>query len=412
MHDVHFFLNRAFSRGFKPEIDKMRAVVLGGCGIQGRTAVYDLSMQKNVEKVICADMNFDDLHKIEQFADMKKITKIKIDAGSINELEEVFKKVDVVVDLLPRFFLENVYEASLSTATSIVNSNYAHGGDTDLDMKAKKAGISIMPECGLDPGIDLIIYGHAVEELDEVHVIKSYCGGFPDSKACTNPINYKVSWTWNGVLSSTMRDASLIKDGKIVDIPAMEQHDEKNIHYIDFPGLGKLEAIPNGDAVFFTDLLKVTGTINQTGRYSLRWPGWSSFWNPLKKLGFLSTDPVPGLPCKVSPMEFLDKLMGPELEYADDERDLVAMLNIFEGIKDGKNTRIINRLLIKRDLDTGLMAMSQGVGYPASIAAMMIADKEISQKGLLSPTRDIPYGIFMDRLRERGITSSEEIQAV
>ncbi len=390
----------------------MKVAVLGGCGIQGRTAVYDLSIQEEIEEVICADINFDDLHKIENCADMTKITQIKLDVGNTDALENVFKKVDVVVDLLPRFFLDNVHKAALTTKTSIVNSNYIYGGDADLDRKAKDAGISIMPECGLDPGIDLIIYGYTVKKFDEVHVINSYCGGFPDKKACTNPINYKVSWTWSGVLSSTMRDASLIKDGKIVDIPAMEQHDKANIHQINFPGLGELEAIPNGNATFFTDLLNVTKTIKETGRYSLRWPGWSAFWNPLKKLGFLSNEPVKGLACEVSPVQFLDKLMGPGLEYADDERDLVVMLNLFEGIKDGKKIRIVNRLLIKRDLNTGLMAMSQGVGYPASIVARMIANKEITRKGLLSPTKHIPYEPFMERLRDRGIIAFEEEQDI
>ncbi len=390
----------------------MKIMVLGGCGIQGRTAVYDLSLQNDVEEVICADMNFENLHKIEKFADMTKVTQIKIEADNTNELETLFKEADVVVDLLPKFFLKNVHTAALATGTSIVNSNYTNGGDADLDRKARDAGISIMPECGLDPGIDLIIYGHAVQQFDEVHLINSYCGGFPDKKACTNPINYKVSWTWSGVLSSTMRDASLIKNGKIVDIPAMEQHDEKNIHYIEFPGLGELEAIPNGNAVFFTDLLNVTDTIKETGRYSLRWPGWSSFWNPLKKLGFLGTGPIAGLPCNVSPIQFLDKLMGPALEYTDDEKDLVAMLNIFEGIKNGKKIRIINRLLITRDLDTGLMAMSQGVGYPASIVAQMIANGEITQKGVLSPTKHISYELFMERLQKRGITCFEEEQVI
>ncbi len=386
----------------------MKVVVLGGCGIQGRTAVYDLSMQENVEEVICADLNFDALDKIKSFANMQKITPMKINADNVNELINLFNKVDVVVDLLPKSFLQNVYEASLATGTSIVNSNYAYGGEAELDSRAKEAGISIMPECGLDPGIDLIIYGYSVKKFDEVHVINSYCGGFPDKAACNNPINYKISWTWRGVLSSTMRDASIIKDGEIIEIPAMEQHNETNIHYIDFPGLGKLEAIPNGNAVFFTDLLNITETIRETGRYSLRWPGWSSFWDPLKKFGFLSDEPVPGLPCDVSPVELIDKLMGPQLQYADDESDLVVMLNLFEGIKDGIKKRIVNRLLISKDSGTGLMAMSQGVGYPASIVAQMIANGDITKKGLLSPVWDIPYELFMEQLKSRGIICFEE----
>lgn len=82
------------------------------------------------------------------------------------------------------------------------------------------------------------------------------------------------------MLESTRRDARVIRDGRLVEIPADRQHDPAQIHEIDFPGLGRLEAIPNGDGVHFTDLLGVTETIRETGRYSLRWPGWSTFWNP------------------------------------------------------------------------------------------------------------------------------------
>jgi saccharopine dehydrogenase-like NADP-dependent oxidoreductase len=288
----------------------------------------------------------------------------------------------------------------------VVNTNY---GDsiTDLADRALKAGISIMPECGLDPGIDLIIYGEAGRRFDELQVINSYCGGFPEKSACDNPINYKISWTWEGVLSSTNRNSRAIHKGRVVDIPRASQHDPSFTHSIDFPALGRLEAIYNGDAVRYTDMLGVTPTIKETGRYSLRWPGWAAFWHPLKQLGFLDDKPVAGLPCEVSPIQFLDKLMGPRLQYRDNEKDLVVMLNIFEGLLGGKQQRLTSRLLIERDLDTGLMAMSKGVGYTASIVAQMIAGGEITEKGILAPARHIPYQTFMDRMSERGILVAE-----
>ena len=180
------------------------------------------------------------------------------------------------------------------------------------------------------------------------------------------------------------------------------------IHQIDFPGLGKLEAVPNGDAVFYTDLLGITKTIQETRRYALRWPGWCAFWAPLKKFGFLSDDPVDGLGCKVSPRQFLVKLMGPQLQYRDDEKDIVAMHNVFKGVKDGRKKSIVVNLMIERDLETGLFAMNQGVGYPVSIVARMMANKEIERKGLLSPATDIPYDSFMEQLGLRGITIDEK----
>ena len=385
----------------------MKILVLGGCGIQGRTALYDLASDQNISHIICADIRFDELEKIKHFTDMSKISTVNVDARNKEALVALYRKVDVVIDLLPNDFKQFVYQAALEAKVSVVNTNYAYNLG-DLDGQAKKAGIAIMPECGLDPGIDLVIYSDAKNRFDELQVINSYCGGFPEKKACTNPLNYKVSWIWKGVLSSTMREGRIIKDKKIIEIPAMNQHDEAYIHSIDFPGLGELEAIPNGDAVYFTDLMGLTDTIKQTGRYSLRWPGWSAFWRPLKQLGFLNEDPVEGLACAVTPMEFLDKLLGPQLEYRDDEKDLTVMINIFEGIKNKKKIRFTSTMLIERDLDTGILAMSKGVGYTAAIVARMIAGGDIKEKGVLSPMKHVPVEKFMNNLKKRGIQIKEE----
>lgn len=385
----------------------MRILVLGGCGIQGRTAVYDLVRSKKVKEVICADARLDTLDLVKNFSDMAKVHPVLLNAADLDNLVGLFSGADVAIDLLPRQFSPKVCQAAIETGVGVVNTNYA-SSIRHLTAQAKKAGVSIMPECGLDPGIDLIIYGEAGRRFDELHVIKSYCGGFPEKTACDNPINYKVSWTWEGVLSSTNRDSKTIRDRRLVVIPGARQHDTEFVHFVDFPGLGQLEAIPNGDAVFYTDLIGVTETIIETGRYSLRWPGWSSFWHPLKQLGFLSEKPVPDLPCEISPHQFLDKLMGPQLQYKKNEKDLVAMLNIFEGVSEGKKLRLTWRLLIERDLDTGLMAMSKGVGFPACIVAQMIAGGEITEKGILAPAVHVPYQPFMDRLAKRGIIVEEE----
>jgi saccharopine dehydrogenase-like NADP-dependent oxidoreductase len=185
------------------------------------------------------------------------------------------------------------------------------------------------------------------------------------------------------------------------------QHDERSIHTIDFPGLGTLEAIPNGDAIFFTDLMGITDTIRETGRYTIRWPGWSAFWNPLKKIGFLKDEPIDGLPNEISPKKILSMLLAPYLQYKENEKDLVVMYNVFEGIADQKKLRLISCLLAEREVETGLFAMSKTVGFSASIAAQMIATGEIDKKGLLSPIYDIPYEAFMDQLAQRGIKVQE-----
>jgi len=389
----------------------LRVLVLGGCGIQGKTAVFDLAGNSDVEQVICADVNLEGIKEISGFVNMSKIRTESLDAADSESLGRLFRQADVAIDLLPRQFLETVCQAAIQAGVSVVNTNYAYPV-AHLDEKARTAGVAILPECGLDPGIDLVLYGEASRRFDELNVINSYCGGFPERSACDNPLNYKVSWTFEGVLAATKRDSRIIRKGAITDIPGARQHDPEQIHTVDFPGLGSLEAIPNGNAVAFTDALGATQTIRETGRYSLRWPGWSAFWRPLKQLGFLSEAPVAGLPCPVSPYQMIDKLVGPKIQYRRNEKDLVAMLNVFEGKKGGQQVRLVSRLLIERNLETGLMAMAQGVGYPASITAQMIAKGEITEKGILSPMKHIPYRAFIDALNNRGIIVEEEETAL
>jgi saccharopine dehydrogenase-like NADP-dependent oxidoreductase len=387
----------------------VKVLVLGGCGIQGRTALYNLASDQTVSHIICADLQFDELSKIEAFTNMEKITAARIDAEDKSALLNLYEKVDVVIDLLPKEFKTHVNETALEAKVSVVNTNYMYHPEA-LDKKAKEAGITIMPECGLDPGIDLVIYGDARTRFDSLSVINSYCGGFPEIKACTNPMNYKLSWIWRGVLNATMRDGRIIKDRQIIKIPSAKQHDESFVHEIEFPNLGSLEAIPNGDAIFFTDRMGLTETIVNTGRYSLRWPGWSAFWRPLKKLGFLSEDPVEGLEGTVSPMDFMEKHLGPQLAYRDNEKDLIAMINIFEGLQGNKKMRLTSHMLIERDLDTGILAMSKGVAYTACIVAKMIANGEIKEKGVLSPMTHVPVAPFMEHLKKRGLVITEKME--
>ena len=237
----------------------------------------------------------------------------------------------------------------------------------------------------------------------------SYCGGIPEPKARNAPLSYKVSWNFDMVLMSQNRASVLVEDGKRVEVSAADQHDNRFIHEIAFEGLGPLEAFPNGDAPHYAAMLGGANGLQRTGRYSLRWPGWSAFWAPLKKLGFLSEDPVAGLGASVSPREFLARLLGPQLQYGAGEKDLCVMRNVFRGVENGRRKTVTSDLVIERDLNTGLFGMSLGVGYPASIVAQMLARREITQPGLLNPLLHVPDGRFLEELASRGIAVSETV---
>jgi len=388
----------------------MKIAVLGGLGMQGKAALLDLARSAQVREIICADFSLKDWDKLTAITDVSKIKPVQVDGSSKKALVALFKQgIDAVIDLLPLPLMANAFEAALETRVPLVSTNYGKPIQ-HLHEPAKAAGVSLMPECGLDPGIDLVICGHAVKQFDELHVLNSYCGGFPEKKACTNPLNYKISWNFDLVLRSHKRPAVLIQKGRRLSISAERQHENEMIHTIQFPGLGELEAIPNGDAAFYTELLGIGAGIREAGRYTLRWPGWCAFFAPIKRLGLLSDEPVKGLDCAVSPHQFMVKLLEPQLQYTADEKDLVAMVNIFSGMKNGRRKTVTSTLLIERDLKSGLFGMSLGVGFPASIVAQMIASGEITPKGVLNPALHVPYAPFMAALAQRGIVVTEEVE--
>ncbi len=170
--------------------------------------------------------------------------------------------------------------------------------------------------------------------------------------------------------------------------------------------------IPNGDAVIFAEYLGIAKTIRSTSRYTLRWPGHSEFWKKLVDLNFLSDEPTRGLPGETTPHQFMIKHLEPQLQYRDNERDIVAMRNVMIGLRQGVATKMTFDLVDQRDLETKLFAMNRTVGYTASIVAQMIVKGEIKGTGLLTPVKDIPYKRFLGEIGKRGIVIQEKVETV
>jgi lysine 6-dehydrogenase len=378
-------------------------VVLIGAGLQGKAVLSDLSNCDAVKEIVCVDNNPQTLSEAGKYADHHKTKILQLDITNRDAIISLLKDADVAIDQLPFKFHGYIAEAAIEAGVDLVNSTYGSFLPEGIHEKALAAGVTIMPEAGLDPGIDLVLCGSAVSQLDEVFDLHSYCGGFPEKKALTNPLKYKISWYWEGVLKSYKRPARIMENGTIINIPAEEQHSEKWVRQADFPDLGTLELIPNGDAIFFVEALGLLSTIKNASRCAVRWPGHSKMWDPLVKLGFLDDTPIEGLPFQLTPFEFMAKHLGPKLQYGDDEKDLVIMRNIIRGIKDNKKTTILFDMLDERDLKTGLYAMNRTVGFTSSIVAQMIVRGEIEKKGVLTAIRDIPYDIFLQELGKRGI---------
>ncbi|MFA1822605.1 saccharopine dehydrogenase family protein [Virgibacillus oceani] len=387
----------------------MKIVVLGGAGLQGRAAIQDLGRNEAIKEIVCADVVFEALDAFSEYLDMDKIVKKKVDATSQENLMELFSdNVNAVIDLLPMRFNETSAMAAIEAGVPLVNSSYANSLSKEVYKMAKEKEVAIMPESGLDPGIDLVLCGYAVSQLDEVHELYSFCGGVPELKAADNPLKYKISWNFDMVLSTLRRPAVMIVDGELVNVPAGEQHNDKWQKELSVAGIDGLESMPNGNAVNFAKIFGIENEVVNTERRTIRWKGHARFWRDMVKLGFLENEDVSGIK-GVSPHDFLVKHLEPRLQYGENEKDLTIMKNIIRGKKDGMDMEIIYELIDERDLDSGLFAMNRTVGYTASIVARMLADGTITKKGVLSPTTDIPYETFIEEVGKRGIEINEII---
>ncbi|MBL7161700.1 MAG: saccharopine dehydrogenase NADP-binding domain-containing protein [Anaerolineales bacterium] len=379
-------------------------ILLLGVGLQGKAALQDLVNSPAVTQVIAADVNYDDLSTYVETLKTNKVTAIQLDVRDKAQVAEQMQLVQAAIILLPTELRLEVARLAVENGVHFIETSYILPEFVQLGEEAEARGIALLPECGLDPGIDLVLAGRATREFDEVHELHAYGTGVPEPKAADNPIKYKISWIFAGVLGAYNRPARLMKGGKIIDITASEMFSQAYINTVDMGDLGDMEAYYNGDAIQYLDILQIGDTVTDTGRYSLRWPGHAAFWKKMVDLGFLEDEPILVDGKEVSPRQFVHDLLAPQLQYLPTERDIAGLRIEVVGLKKGKSKRVIYQMIDRRDLETGLLAMQRTVGYTASIGAQMILSGQITKRGLLTPTRDIPADILIEELEKRGVT--------
>lgn len=389
-------------------------VLLLGIGMQGKAAMHDLVHSGEVAEVVAADRDLEALKiHVESRQYGARVRCEYVDAASAEHINNLMEQgADVAIDLLPPSFHDNIVAAAVKHGIHLVNASYTTPKMKKLAGEAEARDMTILPEFGMDPGIDLVLLGEAVRSLDHVEEITTYGAGFPEPEAADNPLKYKVTWIFEGVLKSYLRAGRVIRDGQVVEIKDTEMFHPENIHELEIEGLGRLEAFPNGDALEYADLLGVEKSgLRNMGRYVLRWPGHCAFWKTMVDLHLLDNEPVVVNGVAVDRKRFLAAVIEPHIQYYDNERDVVVVRVDVKGRKGGEKKRAVYQVIDRRDLETGFTAMSRTVGYTTSIGALMIGTGKITKRGVLSPINDIPYGPFAQELGKRGIRITSELIA-
>jgi lysine 6-dehydrogenase len=394
----------------------MKAIVLG-MGQQGKAVIHDLEQSKLISSIFAADIfksdnSFDQANDYLNKMGYSKTEPVKLDILNEKDLAGKFLNLDinVVICMLPIELALTAAKAALDAGIPFVSSNYTYALKELDDLAREKKGI-ILPEMGLDPGIDLIMGRLAIDELDQVHGMYSYGGGVPAPEcADDSPIKYKISWIFDRVLAVYVREGRQIKNGKLHVVPGNEIFKEENIHEIEFPGIGKVEAYANGDAQRYVEIFGLDNNLMEMGRFALRWSGHSKFWRIMVGLGLLEDNTININNADISPREFLTKWLTPRLQFKDEQRDLALLRVEAWGVKNNEKVKITYDLCDYRDLETGLFAMNRTVGFTSSIAALMILEGKIKKHGVLSPVKHVPAGEFLEEVKKRGMKIDYRIE--
>ncbi len=384
------------------------------------------------------------------------------EANDTKTLDELIKKHDLVVSLLPYGFHVMVAEKCIAHKKNMVTTSYVKPEMKALDQKAKEAGIIILNECGLDPGID---HMSAKRIIDTIHgfggkVIEFYslCGALPAPEISKdNPFRYKFSWSPKGVILAGNNDASYLKKGKKIKTDAKNLFKDRFTQSIQ--GIEPLEVYPNRDSFPYIELYDIPETETMF-RGTLRYPGWCEIMDALKILNltdqseqdfsgmtyaemlamqmkkkntdnlkkqtakFLKTS-EDGIIIKAldfiglfselkmnrktdSAFEIISDLMINKMMLSNNERDMVVLKHIFKAEYPDGRKEVITSKLIDYGEPGGDTSIARTVALPAACAVRMILEEEITISGVYIPVLPDIYVPIMDELEGLGIELVEE----
>ncbi|KAI9670789.1 MAG: hypothetical protein M1817_003900 [Caeruleum heppii] len=216
---------------------------------------------------------------------------ISLDVSETAELDKQVSDHDLVISLIPFVYHAAVISSAIKGNTQVITTSYISPAIKELDAAARKAGITVLNEVGVDPGVDHL---YAIKKIDEVHArggkvreFYSYCGGLPAPDCANNPLGFKFSWSPRGALLSQRNSATFLQDGKVIEISSKDLMSTSKPYYV-MKGYDFV-AYPNRNSVPFREFYNIPEA-HTVIRGSLRYDGNPAFVQTLANLGWLDQD--------------------------------------------------------------------------------------------------------------------------
>ncbi|HEX6938070.1 MAG TPA: saccharopine dehydrogenase C-terminal domain-containing protein [Longimicrobiales bacterium] len=370
-----------------------------GAGLQGSACAYDLLQNGEVERVTVADLNTAALPSfLERYRGDARLELVSLDARDEASVLQVMAGKDACMNALPYYF--NLDMARLAIQAEVHYSDL--GGNTEivfrqieLDAEARARGVSVIPDCGLAPGMVNILAAAGIAELDEPETVKIRVGGLPQDPE--PPLNYQIVYSLEGVLDYYTTLSWVLRDGAPTQVEALTE-----IEPVAFPEpVGTLEAFHTAGGLS-TMPWTYEGKLRTMEYKTLRYPGHAEIMKAIRDLGLLDLEPIRVGEQEVVPRKAFIAAVEPKLRKPHG-RDLVALRVEATGRKDGRPHRIVYDLLDYFDEATGISAMERTTGFSLSITGQMQARGQVARTGVCTPDQCVLAGPYIEELGRRGI---------
>ncbi len=441
----------------------MKKVLLLGAGLVSRPLVEYLLSKPDVTLTVASRT----VSKAKGLVkDHPRGKAVALNVKNDQELEELVRENDLSISLLPYVFHVRVARLCIKHKKDMATTSYVSEEMKKLDNEAREAGIIILNEMGVDPGIDHMSAMKVIHDVErrggKVTSFQSYCGGLPAPEANDNPFGYKFSWSPRGVLMAGRNNARYLEDGEVVEIEGKDLFD--NFWTLEVPGAGMFEGYPNRDSLSYIDVYGLEG-INTMFRGTLRNLGWCSTLkkmvdlglvreeidenlknatyrqfmahiickpdvknvkeavaeelgievdspeiNAMDWLGLFSDDRIPGNVVP-APIDIMTDLMQRRMSYRKDERDMIVLHHIFKA-EFGDHNEDLTSTLIDYGIPGGDSSMARTVSLPCAIGVYMILQGQIALKGVQVPVVPEIYEPVLAELENLNIKCKETMEKI
>ena len=374
----------------------MKILVLGA-GRMGHGAAYDLIHNSpDVHEVTVADFDLKKAEGVAAAVGTDRITARHADASDYTAMVELFRGHDSVISCVNYWYNESLSKAAIETGANFCDlggNNYVVDSQLALDEEAKAAGINIIPDCGLAPGMVSILAMHGAAKFDRIDEIHIRVGGLPQDPQ--PPLDYQLVFSVEGLINEYIEVARVIRGGKITEVPSMTE-----LESLEFEGFPPLEAFQTSGG---TSTLPDTflGKITHLDYKTIRYAGHCEKFKTMIDLGLCSSEEIVADYVKVKPRKVFGELLQQHLPA--DGPDYVLVRLEFVGEKDGATSSLRYDIVDRLDESTGLSAMMRTTAFPASIISQMMARGDVSRRGATPQEIAIDPDKFVAELDRRNI---------